>query len=209
MMPAETPKDLIVLTADLSMQAAVTVILSRHQSLGIRGISHLVIRHPNHDPGVLQSGAITLQAQRRNYRHALTICDRHGCGRETASREELESQIEVQLAVHWEDRAAAIVIDPELENWFWADSRHVADTIGWKMGKDDLRQWLIAEGFLPQGRTKPTDPKAAIEKALRLTRTQWSSSLHGSLASKASFQGCGDPAFLKLKATLQRWFPPA
>jgi hypothetical protein len=31
--------------------------------------------------------------------------------------------------VHWEDRAAAIVIDPELENWFWADSPHIADPI--------------------------------------------------------------------------------
>jgi hypothetical protein len=207
MTPVAAPKDLIVLAADSSIEAAMTALLGRYQALGIAMISHAVILQPNYDSGVLRSGAATLQAQRRNYLHALTICDRHGCGKESAPREHLESRIEKQLAVHWEDRATAIVIDPELENWFWTDSAHVAETVGWKKGMGDLRQWLGREGFLTPGKTKPTDPKAALQKALRLTRKPKSSSLYGSLASKASFKHCTDPAFLKFKATLQSWFP--
>lgn len=207
MIPLETASDLIVLAADKSMQLAVIEILNRHQAIGIRTIVHRVILQPNYDSGVLLSAHKLLQAQSRNYLHALTICDRHGCGRETLSREQLETRIEHQLSAHWADRAAAIVVDPELENWFWADSPHVAHTIGWKSGLSNLRAWLGNEGFLEEGRPKPLRPKEALEKALRHNFVRRSSALYADLASKVSFQHCGDPAFRKLIATLQRWFP--
>lgn len=130
MTPAELPKNLIVLTADLSMQVALKQILRRHQALGICGISHDVIPHPERDPGVLQGAHNLLRAQRRNYHHALAICDRQGCGKEALSREKLETIIEGNLSIDWDDRAAAIVIDPELENWLWTDSPHVAEAVG-------------------------------------------------------------------------------
>jgi hypothetical protein len=141
MMPAAGLEDLIVLAADLSMQAALKEILKRHHSLRIRKLSYTVIQEPNHDSGVLRSGHKLLQAQSRLYRHALALCDRHGCGREALSREQLETLIETELANHWGDRAAAVVIDPELESWVWADSRHVALTIGWHGGMPAVRQW--------------------------------------------------------------------
>jgi hypothetical protein len=207
MMPPETPDDLIVLAADGSMKIVFEEVLKRHLSLGIRKISYRVILQPDHDPGVLQSGHRLLQAQSNNYRHGLTVCDLHGCGKEFRPREELEDSIEKHLSHHWNDRAAAIVIDPELEVWVWTDSPHVAEVIGWPGGMPALQDWLRNEGFLLVGQAKPSDPKAALQKAQRLRRKRQSSSLFRTLASKVSLQNCIDPAFLKLKATLQRWFP--
>ena len=209
MMPRATPQDLIVLAADRSMQGALEEVLKRHHSLGIREISYKVIQQPNYDSGVLQSGHRLLQSQNKNYLHALAICDRHGCGNEALPREQLERLIENRLSTHWADRSAAVVIDPELENWLWTDSPHVAKAIGWPGGMIKLRVWLRNEGFLAQGQSKPSNPKAALEKALRLTTNRRSSSLYRTLALKVSLQQCIDPAFLKLTETLRRWFPAA
>jgi hypothetical protein len=210
MMPGSPIKDLVVLAADPQMKAALDRILGRrNDSLRIPKISFVVITHPLRDPGMLQSGPELLQAQSRNYRHALTICDRHGCGRDALSREGIEKLLEARLASYWGDRATAIVIDPELENWVWANSPHVAEEIGWSGGMSKLRIWLRDRGYLAEGQAKPSDPKKALEEALRITGSKRSSSLYQSLAEKVSLTGCTDPAFLKLRATLQAWFPPA
>jgi hypothetical protein len=209
MMPPCVPQDLIVLAADLSMQRTLEAVLKRPKSLGIRKISYSVIQQPHYDSGVLQSGHRTLQSQNKNYRHALAICDRHGCGKESLSRDELEKLIEDGLSHHWGDSAAAIVIDPELENWLWANSPHVAEEIGWTRGISDLRAWLHNAGFLPQGQSKPSDPKAAMQRVLRLTKKHSPTALFQAIAKRVSLQRCVDPAFLKLKETLRRWFPAA
>src|ERR1035437_1155001 len=116
MTPAAQQRDLIVLTADPSMKAAIKGMLGRHHAIGIHAISSEVISHPTRDPGVLGDAHNFLQAASGNYRHALAVCDRHGCGKEAQSREELESGIESRLSKQWAGRAAAVVIDPELEN---------------------------------------------------------------------------------------------
>jgi len=146
------------------------------------------------DPRVLNDAHNFLQAQSKRYWHALTVCDRHGCGKEALPREELELLIENKLSMHWADRAVAIVIDPELEAWAWTDSPHVAAAIGWR-GEMSVREWLQKEGLLAEDRVKPTDPKAALDKALRLNGRRRSSSLFQALASKVSLHNCIDPAF--------------
>jgi hypothetical protein len=210
MTPESLMKDLIVLAADGQMRAALERLLeSRNGALRIRKISVAIPTHPLRDPGMIHSGPELLQAQRGNYRHALTICDRHGCGRDKLPREDIERLIEARLTSDWGDRAAAIVIDPELENWVWADSPHVAEAIGWPGGMPALRIWLRERGYLAEGQAKPSKPKEALEEALRTTRNKRSSSLYQSLAERVTLTGCADPAFLKLCATLQRWFPSA
>jgi hypothetical protein len=183
-------------------------VLRRHQPLGIRAISYDVIQQPNYDTAFLQSAHLTLQAQSRNFRHALAVCDRHGCAKSLLPRERLEALIENQLANQWGDRAAAIVIDPELENWVWADSPHVAEAPGWQGGMSALWTWLRNKGLLAEGQTKPAGPQAVLLEALRLKNKRKSSSLFKDLASKVSLHACIDPAFLKLRSTLQGWFPP-
>jgi hypothetical protein len=208
MTPESSMKDLVVLAADSQMRAALDKILgSRTDSLRIRRISFTTIEHPFRDPGMLQSGPELVQAQSGNYRHAILVCDHDGCGRDELPREGIEKLLEARLARRWGDRAAAIVIDPELENWVWANSPRVADAIGWPGGMSALRIWLSDQGYLAEGQAKPTSPKEALDEVLRITRNRRSSSLYQSLAERVTLAGCADPAFLKLCATLQRWFP--
>lgn len=130
-----------------------------------------------------------------------------GCGQEGLSRAALEQQVEARLfAAGWGDRAAVVVIDPELEAWVWNDSPHVAMALGWEAGESSLKEWLKEKGWLPEGRTKPTQPKTAVEEALRLSRRPRSSSVYLQLAQKVSFDRCVDASFLKLRQVLSRWF---
>jgi hypothetical protein len=207
MTQAATLKDLIVLAADLSMRLTIEELLKRHHSLGIQQVSFDVRFHQNSDPGIVNEAHNFLLAQVRNYGYAMTVCDRHGCGRDRLPRVEIESTIEARLAPHWGDRAAAIVIDPELENWFWANSPHVVRAVRWNGDISSLRAWLQAQGLWPEASAKPPDPKSALESVLRRTGTKRSSSLYQALAKDVSLKGCTCPAFQKFCATLQRWFP--
>ena len=47
--------------------------------------------------------------------------------------ENLETEAEQRLSSSgWDDRAVAIVLDPELEIWVWSDSPEVDDVLGWR-----------------------------------------------------------------------------
>lgn len=133
--------------------------------------------------------------------------DREGCGNEGLMREELEQQFEHKLSLSgWKERAAAVVLDPELEIWVWSDSPHVAEVLGWTDSDLSLHDWLIQKGFLQPGRFKPERPKEAMESALQQAKKQHSSVLFHRLAQRVSMDRCADPAFLKLKEKLREWF---
>jgi hypothetical protein len=133
--------------------------------------------------------------------------DREGCGRDDRSREALESEIEANLARSgWDDRAAAVVIDPELEVWVWSDSPEVATILGWTGRQPTLPQWLDQQGHGTPGQGKPQKPKKAVDDALRLSGKRRSSSIFRQLAERVSVHRCTDPAFLKLKTLLRTWF---
>ena len=200
-------KDLIVLVADTNMEFTIRGILTRHQSLRIRNVEFEILTHPERDPGCYLRGHELLRLYVGKHYHALLLFDRVGCGREQKDRDELEQEVEDHLRRSgWEDRAAAIVLDPELETWLWSDSPHVADVLGWSKGLDDLMIWLRQKDFWDERGFKPQRPKEAVEAVLRATDTPRSSSLYRQLAQKVSLNRCDDPAFLKLKSTLQEWF---
>jgi hypothetical protein len=206
---AAAQRDLFVLVSDGQMQAAVEGICARHQALGIRPLDAEIRRHPRQDAGCCGEGAAFFKPFVSEYRYALLMLDREGCGRETLSPEELEQQAEAELAGSgWPGRAAAVVLDPELEIWVWSDSPHVDAQIGWS-GQPALREWLREAGFLEPQQVKPARPKEALEAALRKMRKPRSAALFRTLADKVSLSRCTDRAFLKLKATLQTWFPRA
>jgi len=142
------------------------------------------------------------------YDHAMVVFDRHGSGREQETRETIEADVERRLARNgWGNRAAAIVLDPELEIWVWSDSPEVPLTLGWGQREPNLQTWLTDNGFLVEGNSKPQDPKEAMEKVLRIVRKRRSSAIYRELANKVSLRRCVDPAFVKLTTTLQKWFP--
>jgi hypothetical protein len=203
-------KDLILLAADKNIEASLKGLLSRFQALGLRRITFDPYVHPERDPGCLLRSHDFLRPFVGLYEHALVLLDRAGCGRDAAERSILESQIEERLGqVGWKDRAAAVVISPELESWVWSDSPHVERALGWDRGPAPLRSWLQEKGLLEAGAAKPAQPKEAVELALKTVRTPRSSSIYLELARSVSTDRCTDPAFLKLKRCLREWFPPS
>jgi hypothetical protein len=201
--------DLIILAADKRMRLTIEALLARPQSLGVRAIKADVQFHPRHDSAVLREGHVFLRELHAPVSHALVVFDRDGCG-SRLSREDLEAEVQERLEQSgWgKGRCAVIVIDPELEAWFWSDSPHVVKALGWPNSRLQLDEWLVGKGYLSWGHRKPTKPKEAVLEALRYCRTQYSPSIYYDLAARVSFERCVDPAFLKLKSVLKQWFPP-
>jgi hypothetical protein len=138
----------------------------------------------------------------------LDSMDREGSGQEAKSREQLEEDLETGLSASgWENRAAAIVLDPELEVWIWTDSPHVDHELGWSGQKKRLRSWLRVRSLWRQDALKPDRPKEAMEATLKHVRKPRSSAIYQSLAEKVGLTKCVDPAFLKLRSVLLEWFP--
>jgi hypothetical protein len=200
-------KDLVVLAADGQMEFAVKGLLTRGPALGFRELSFDIHAHPAKDPGCLLRGHEFLRSFHNQYRHAIVMLDHHGCGREGSARQVLEEELEKRLSsAGWGDRAAAIVLDPELEIWVWSDSPEVDAVLGWTGRTPPLADWLRAEGYSSGRQTKPDRPKEALGNALRLARKAKSSAIFLQLAQQVSVNRCTDPAFLKFKNTLQKWF---
>ena len=202
-----TKKDLIVLVADRDMDVAMRAILARDRSLGIRPVHVEVQVHEDRDAGCRAVGVQYLSRHRDSHRHVLLMFDHKGCGREGASAQELQTELEAELRRTWGDRGAVIVLSPELEVWLWSDSPHVDAILGWRGRQPDLRAWLERQGWLKTGQPKPLRPKEALEAALRVAQEPRTPALYGSLARKVSLTRCTDRAFLKLKTVLQTWFP--
>lgn len=199
--------DLVVLTADKDMEFFLKGVLNRPESLGIKLLSFEIYRHPQKDPGCFLTGHDFLRPFINRYEHALVILDREGCGKEILDRAKLEDEVEGRLSSSgWGERSAAIVIDPELENWLWSSSPEVDTVLGWKGKSPKLCTWLSDKGFLSGEAVKPRPPKQALQEALRYVRKPWSSSLFHQIAKKVSLQRCSDPAFFKLKEKLRQWF---
>lgn len=208
-MATAAERDLVILVPGADEQAALEGILARHQALGIHPIWAEFQRHPDRDPGCLLRAHEFLRPQANRFRHALVLFDRNGCGQEDKTREELEHQVESRLSASgWGDRAAVVVIDPELEVWVWSDSPHVEAHLGWEGREPDLHAWMVREGFRREGQAKPRQPKEAVERALREARKRRSSAIYQHLAEEVSLTRCEDPAFLKLRETLRSWFGP-
>ena len=206
MNPARAKRELIVLVADRNMEAAVSGVLRRHASLGIRLVNSDIRRHPGKDCGCRTEGIEFLSPFVNQYEHALLMFDLEGCGVETRGAQEIENEMENDLHNHWDARGAVIVIAPELDIWVWSDSPHVDEILGWSGRAPDLRSWLTEQGYKIPEQEKPIRPKEALEKALYVARKPRSSTIYQSLAEKVSLARCGDRAFIKLKETLKRWF---
>jgi hypothetical protein len=199
--------DLVVLVPDKDIQHALEGVLSRPEALGIRRPDYHVVTHPNHDPGCYHTGDQLLGLYRPEFDHALVVFDRAWGGLPNPDAATLSHDVEAKLHATWGDRGRCVVIDPEVEVWVWSDSPHVADVLGWQGQVPDLRTWLRERGCWPSGQAKPSDPKRALERALRAVKLSPSPALFRRLAERVSFQRCTDPSFRALVSILQGWFP--
>ena len=202
------PSKLIVLAADKHISASLEVLIGqRPVDLGIRPISFDIRRHPESDPGCRTKAVEFLRPLVKQYRWALVVFDREGCGSK-APREKIQREVESGLERNgWRGRSKAIVIAPELESWVWSPTGEVARALGWGRDFAQLRAWLEDAGLWPERQSKPTDPKEATRRALHRNRKVLSSALFKELAASVRFDGCHDPAFTELLTILQAWFP--
>jgi hypothetical protein len=206
--PAPPRRDLVILAADKDTAQTIEGLLSRSASLQIRAVTSDIIVHPQHDPGCLGQSPGILAVYLKTHSYALVVFDREGCGQEKNSRASLEADVQAQLSTTgWQDRSAAIVIDPELERWVWSQSPHVSTILGWRDTTKSVRQWLVEEEFLEEeSQLKPDRPKEAMVAVLRHVRKPRSSAIYRELAEKVSLTSCEDASFLKFRETLQGWF---
>ena len=199
--------DLVALVADGTMGAGLRGLLARSDALRIRPPTHEILVHPRRDPGCVRNAHDVLRPFCRRYAHALVMFDRKGCGQEQRSREELETRVEQNLAAcGWDDRAAAIVLDPELEAWVWADSPHVEAALGWLNRPVRLKRWMTDRGLLRAHQHKPAQPKQALRTVLREVHMVGSSAIYLELARTVSLERCTDPAFNRLLSIMRNWF---
>ena len=202
--------DLVVLVADKDMEQALMGLLQRHHSLRIRTLTFNIFSHPEHDPACARLGVNFLSNLSNQYDHGLLLFDHDGCGREEEAPETLQQRLNDEFTrTDWGGRAKAIVIAPELEAWIWNESPNVDMVAGWHGRSPTLREWLVAQGLLREGKPKPHDPKQAFHAALREAGMARSASLYRQLAEKVSLQTCEDRSFNELKSTLMAWFPRA
>jgi hypothetical protein len=201
--------DLLLLLADLDAKNALEGLLSRPQSLNIAPIqAPTIIRHLNRDNGCCHDYASLLRGYQRDHRFVLIIFDKHGSGRDNDDTSVIETDIEQQLEKEgWHNRCAVIVLEPELEAWIWSDSPHILRILGWKGTLPEVRSFLEGQNLWKLGEAKPFDPKKAFERVCRHSRRTISAGIFKDVASAVGLERCQDRAFLKLKATLQQWFP--
>ena len=199
--------DLLVLVSDQDMEQTVRGLLARPESLEMAPVKFEVRSHPRRDNGCRTGAVEFLRAFLDSYRHALVIFDLHGSGSH-GSREETGHEVGNALSRNgWGERAKAIVIEPELEAWVWADSENVPRVLGWSKEYAELRRWLRGQELWPNGSRKPLDPKEAMIRAMRKSGSPRSPRKYFELASTVSVRRCRDPSFNDFRQTLQSWFP--
>ena len=213
MTTAQRQKDLFVLVADLDMLQTMETLLNHSTSLGISAIDYDVARHLQRDPGCRVDASRYLRHHINQYRYALVMFDREGCGHD-ARREAIQEEVEEDLARNgWRDRSKVIVIDPELEAWVWSNSRGVPEVLGWRADYVGLRNWLESRHLWPRNSPKPPEPKKAMLAAMRHQRVNRSSRKFSALASRVAVDGtlsnCQDVALNELRDTLRLWFTAA
>lgn len=200
-------KDLVVLATDKDLEFAIRGLLARPQALGIRPLRTEIFVEPEHDPACALRGVGFLANFSKQFRRALLMFDHEGSGKESVPRDELQKSLDEEFGISaWGGRGKAIVLEPELEAWIWSDSPYVDEAAGWKERAPGLRSWLIENGWLVEGASKPSRPKEAFEAALRKAGKPRSSSLYQQVAAKVSFRRCTDPAFREFKEILGLWF---
>ena len=202
--------DLFCLVADRNMEAAVSGLLGRPKSLGIREIQYYVRVHGFRDPGCFHKPHDVLKLFRSNARQAIVMLDQAWDGVPCDSSEETEESLRQRLRMAgmsaW---ACPIVIEPELEAWVFSGSPHVESILGWSNRSPRLRDALEARGLWKAGDAKPQDPKAAMEWALSEVRVNRTSKIYGTLAQRVSTSNCTDRSFRRLRRLLRQWFPAA
>lgn len=207
-------RDCIFLLADKNMEAVFTGFLERErfynslqcQQFGFDANQDVIVDAGGNDPGIYNRAHELLRPYLDKYRYAVVVLDEAWEG--SPGADAIKAHISENLRRNgWSDeRFTVCVILPELENWIWQDSIHVANAFAFE-SYTELKTWLIEQGMYIEGEAKPQEPKEAIERVLRLRRIPRSSAIYKKITGVVSVRNCTDEAFLELCEVLCRWFP--
>jgi hypothetical protein len=204
-------RELVILVADGTMAAVLRAFFERqfHHALACSPFqfdpANDIVHDPlNTDGGVHRRCHEILRPYLNTHRRALVVLDQQ-FGRERPS-EEVRGDIERRLNTNgWQDRAAAAVIDPELEVLLWQDNPHVE--LALRHTGPSLRQLLAQDGRWPTGAAKPPAPKEVIQALIRANRAGPPMVVYSRIARAVSTAGCVSPAFHHVRDALRAWFP--
>jgi hypothetical protein len=205
-------RELIILVADGTMAAVFRAFFERkpNHTIGCRDFEFDPANDIFHDPlntdgGVYKRTHDILRPYINTHRRALVVLDRQ-FGAELPG-EEVRADIEDRLNSNgWAGRAAAVVIDPELEVLLWQDNPNVDRALK-HSNTPSLRSFLAQDGRWPTEAAKPSAPKEVIQQIIRLNRAGPTMVVYSQIARSVSTKGCLDPAFNRLKDVLCDWFP--
>jgi len=200
-------KELVVLVADIQQEKTLdTLLRERYQSFDIRPIpDYDIFRHPRKDPGVFHEAADFLAPYVTSHRHALVVLDAAWDGAPGDAAYLRNQLMNGMQTKGWEENdCQAIVINPELEIWVWADSREVSGVL--RTSWDDIHALAKQAGYWDEDQPKPGYPKELLEALLQRQRRPRSSALFQEIARRVGLSRCQDPAFVMLRETLQAWF---
>ncbi len=204
-------KDLLVYVADADAQAFMNALLNKHVALAIRPISFDIERHPQRDPGMVQSGAELTRMKKGNYQKALLTWDHHGSGREhKQSPEQVQVEMQDKLdSFTWRGNSSVTIFVPELEQWLWHSESALLKYFG--VSKDQLNAWLENGFGKDLDKFKAEQPKELFEYVMRdrlkKTISPRDFAEIGKLASVGGLEQC--PSFCAIVSALRAWFPPS
>ena len=207
-------RDCIFLLADKNIRATFEGFFSRqgfHHSIGCGSIEidlmrDLIVAAGDNDPGIFTRAHELLGPFLSTHRHAVVVLDAQWDGSPGAAgiRTHIESLL---FANGWGTKqCAVIVIEPELENWIWQRSIHVARGIGFDSIENMFTDADLQRAW-PDGQYKPSYPKETLEAILRKNRIPRSSAIYKNITAQVSVSDCCDSAFLQLAGKLREWFP--
>lgn len=204
-------RELIILVADGTMSAVLRAFFERqfHYAVACAQFdfdptSDIVYDPLNTDGGVHRRCHDILRPYINTHRRALVILDQQFGAERPA--DDVRSDIEERLSANgWEERAAAVVIDPELEVLLWQDNPNVERAL--RYSGPSLRQLLAQDGRWPPDTAKPPAPKEVMRAVMRANRAGAPMVVYSQIARTVSTAGCVDPAFHRVRDMLRAWFP--
>lgn len=209
-------RELVFLVADNAMQQLLEGFFTRaqfHRSLGCgafaidpRRSKDVFVASGNNDSGLYARSRELLQVHRPAYKRAVVMIDNDWEG--SPGPGAISAKLASDIAPDWAGESRVIVLDPEIEAWFWQpDSEHVSNAMRYR-GEQHYRQVLAASGHWPEDNAKPPRPKEAREHLARHHGIDKSNAIFKRAAANFSVKGCTDTAFHELRDTLRAWFPP-
>lgn len=204
-------RELVILVADGTMAAVLRAFFERdfHYAFACARFqfdpTNDIVHDPlNTDGGVHRRCHDILRPYLNTHRRALVVLDQQFGGERPS--EEVRCDIEYRLNGNgWQGRAAAAVIEPELEVLLWQDNPNVERAL--RHTGPSLRQLLAQDGRWPSGAAKPLAPKEVIQEIIRANRAGPPIVVYSRIAGAVTTARCVNPAFSRVRDMLRAWFP--